>query len=253
MPNADSKTYEQVKRGLQEAGILEGESDVQHGTKFSCRSGIQKAAIIVFSTGRLHVEGSESELKGWLGKLKTSIETGTSLPGLLLPAEIEKLPQTLKERVPACDGVVIWFFQEALKCYKAGSVAGAGLMLGAASEKAVFLLIECYAAAIADETNRDKFLSRVNNRMISVKYEEFKKSYKGAKPKPTDAILGQDLEQLIEGAFNFYRFTRNQVGHPQIIPDLDKGVILANIGQFVTYMERIHGLMAFFQKTAMKV
>src|SRR5687768_8107991 len=105
MPNADPKIYDQVKRSLQEAAILEKESDVQHGTKFSCRSGIQKAAIIVFSTGRVHVEGSESELKAWLGRLKVSIETGSALPGVLLPAEIEKLPQTLKERVPACDGV----------------------------------------------------------------------------------------------------------------------------------------------------
>ena len=253
MPKADPKIYEQVKRSLQEAAILETESDVQHGTKFSCRSGIQKAAIIVFNTGKVHVEGNETELKGWLGKLKTSIETGSALPGVLLPAEIEKLPQTLKDRVPACDGVVLWFFQEALRCYKAGSIAGAALMLGAASEKAVFLLIECYASAIAEEEHRTKFLSRVNNRMISVKYDEFKKSYKGCKTKPSDAVLGQDLEQLIEGAFNFYRFTRNQVGHPQIIPDLDKGVILANIGQFVTYLERIYGLMAFFQKNGVKV
>ena len=84
--------------------------------------------------------------------------------------------------------------------------------------------------------------------MVSAKYEEFKKSYKSSTPKPKDPILSQDLDQLIEGAFNFYRHTRNQVGHPQIIPDLDKGVTLANIGQFVTYMERIYGLMGFYQK-----
>jgi hypothetical protein len=198
----------------------------------------------------MNVEGSDSELKKWLISLKESIEKGSGAPGVLLPDSIEKPPQTLKERVPACDGVIIWYFTEALKCYKTGSVAGASFMLGAASEKAVHLLIECYISRISDEENRKKIETRTSTQMISRKYDEFKKSYKSAKPKPTDA-LAQDLEQLLDGAFNFYRHTRNHVGHPQVIPDLDPGVVLANIGQFVTYMERIYALMTFFLKNEM--
>jgi hypothetical protein len=146
----------------------------------------------------------------------------------------------------SADGVVLWFFQEALRCYKAGSPAGAAFMLGAASEKAILLLIETYGSRIKDEKNRDSYFQRVNNKMISVKYDEFKRSYKSANPKPKELPLAQDLEQLLDGAFNFYRHTRNAVGHPQIIPDLDKGVILANLGQFIVYVERIYGLMAFY-------
>lgn len=119
-------------------------------------------------------------------------------------------------------------------------------MLGAASEKAILLLIETYGSRIKDEKNRDGYFQRVNNKMISVKYDEFKRSYRSASPKPKDLPLAQDLEQLLDGAFNFYRHTRNSVGHPQIIPDLDKGVILANLGQFIVYVERIYGLMAFY-------
>lgn len=39
----------------------------------------------------------------------------------------------------------------------------------------------------------------------------------------------------------------------QIIPDLDKGVILANIGQFITYVERIYALIEFFHANEMQV
>lgn len=172
---------------------------------------------------------------------------------MLLPPEIEKLPATLQERVPACDGVVVWFYEEALRCYKAGSVAGAAFMLGAASEKAILLLVEVYASQIKDEKKREKFLSRTNNRMISIKYDEFKRSYKSSSPQPKELPLAQDIEQLLDGAFNFYRHTRNQVGHPQIIPDLDKGVILANIGQFITYVERIYSLIDFFEENGVDV
>ena len=125
-------------------------------------------------------------------------------------------------------------------------------MLGAASEKLICLLVETYGANIADDTNRKKFQSRVSNRMISVKFAEFQKSYQGCSPKPTGATITQDLQQFLEGAFNFYRSTRNQVGHPQVIPDLEKTVILANIGQFITYTERIYALMEHFESTEIK-
>src|SRR5690606_32759028 len=212
-----------------------------------------RASVLVYNTGRMHVEGAESELKAWLGQVRTSIEAGSAAPGILLPAEIERFPQTLRERVPDCDDVVVWFFQESMRCYRAGSAAAAAFMLGAASEKAVLLLIEAYASRIADPTNRERFVSRVNNRMISVKYDEFKRSYRSARPQPSTLPLSQDLEHLLDGAFNFYRHTINTVGHPQIIPDFDPGVVLANLGQFFVYVERIYLLIEFFRANEMHV
>lgn len=139
-------------------------------------------------------------------------------PSCIAPCRNRKVSPNTSERVPDCDDVVLWFFQEALRCYKADSPAGAAFMLGAASEKAILLLIDSYGNAIGDEGHKNSFFSRVNQRMISKKYEEFKASYNGCKSKPADQILAQDLTQLLDGAFNFYRHTRNAVGHPQIIP-----------------------------------
>lgn len=253
MPNGDEVICNRVRDALKQNGVLDAEVDIQYATKFSAKSGSKRAGISVFNSGKMNVDGADSDLKKWLVKLKEGIESGNGAPGILLPAEIEKFPQTLQERVPACDGVVLWFFQEALRCYKAGSPAGAAFMLGAASEKAILLLIDVYASRISVVENRDRFLSRVNTRMISAKYDEFKRSYKSAKPQPQEHPLSHDLEQLLDGAFNFYRHTRNQVGHPQIIPDLDKGVILANLGQFIVYVERIYGLMDFFERNEIQV
>lgn len=247
MANGDENICNSVREALIQNGIFESEQEIQYATKFSVRSGTNKAGVIVYNSGKIHVEGPDSELKKWLGELKGSIESGAATPGILLPAEIEKFPQTLQDRVPDCDGVVLWFFQEALRCYKAGSTAGAAFMLGAASEKAILLLTDTYGNRIKDEKNREGYFTRINSKMISVKHDEFKRSYKSATPKPKELPLSQDLEQLLDGAFNFYRHTRNAVGHPQIIPDIDKGVILANLGQFIVYVERIYGLMAFYQ------
>lgn len=126
-------------------------------------------------------------------------------------------------------------------------------MLGAASEKAILILIETYGNRIKDEKNREAFFSRVNNKMISIKYDEFKRSYKSSHTKPKDLTLVQDLEQLLDGAFNFYRHTRNVVGHPQIIPNLDTAIVLANIGQFVVYIEKIYNLIEFYNTNDVQV
>ena len=253
MPNGDEKVCTNVREALSKNNVLEAEQEIQHATKFIAKSGANKAGIAVYNSGKMVVEGADSDLKKWLLELKSSIEAGNSAPGILLPAEIEKFPQTLQERVPACDGVVLWFFQEALRCYKAGSAAGAAFMLGAASEKVILILIECYGNRIKEEKHREAFFSRVNNRAVSNKYDEFKRSHKSSKPKPTEMPLAQDLDQLLDGAFNFYRHTRNLVGHPQIVPDLDKGVILANLGQFIVYVERIYGLIDFYSKHEVEV
>lgn len=253
MSNGDERLCEIVRSSLTAHKIEFSEADIQYATKFTAKSGAHSASINVYNTGKMHIEGKSSDLKNWLGGLKESIEKGTGGPVALLPAEIEKFPQTLRERVPDCDDVVLWFFQEALRCYKADSPAGAAFMLGAASEKAILLLIDTYANAITDEGKKNSFLSRANGKIISKKYDEFKASYAGCKSKPSDQVLAQDLTQLLDGAFNFYRHTRNTVGHPQIIPDLDKGVVLANLGQFIVYVERIYGLSSHFKQNGVIV
>lgn len=109
------------------------------------------------------------------------------------------------------------------------------------------------AQSIRDETNRGKFQSRISGRMTSTKYDEFEKSYRGCKSRPTDPGLAQDLEVLIGQMFHFSRITRNEVGHPQIVPDLARGVVLANLGQFVHYIERVYRLMDHFRTSGVEV
>ncbi|WP_446333185.1 hypothetical protein [Burkholderia pseudomallei] len=107
MANGDENICNSVREALIQNGIFESEQEIQYATKFSVRSGTNKAGVIVYNSGKIHVEGPDSELKKWLGELKGSIESGAATPGILLPAEIEKFPQTLQDRVPDCDGVVL--------------------------------------------------------------------------------------------------------------------------------------------------
>jgi len=244
---AEPKVYQAVKSFSERQKLDHTENEEQYCTKIKVQNGAQVAFLSVFNTGRIVVGGKDSPLKQTLQRMRDAIAAGQAAPGQALPFEIEKFPDTIRERVPDCDPVIVRFVEEAITCYRADALLGTAFMLGAASERAINLLIHTYAEAITDPTNREKFTGRISGKMISRKFEEFQKSYAGCKNRPTDLVLSQDLDVVIGTIFQFCRITRNEIGHPQIVPDLDKGVILANLGNFVNYIGRIYALMKHFQ------
>jgi hypothetical protein len=244
---AEPKTLQAVKSFLERQKLAFEQSEEQYSTKLTVQNGPQVAYVSVFNTGKIVIGGKDGALKQLLAQMSEAISAGQAVPGQALPFEIERFPDVIRERAPDCDPVIIRFVEEAISCVRADALLGAAFMLGAASERAISLLILAYADAITDQGNRDRFASRITGRMISRKFDEFHKSYASCKSKPTDPVLGQDLEVVIGTMFQFSRITRNEVGHPQIVPDLDKGVILANLGNFVTYIGRIYSLLKHFQ------
>jgi hypothetical protein len=168
--------------------------------------------------------------------------------------EIAKLPQLIQSRVPNCDPVIIAFIQEAYRCvYYANALLAANFMLGAASEKAIHLLIQKYADSIQVEAHKSSFKERINKRMISAKYDEFIRSYKSCHSRPTDPVLSQDLEDIIDGTFKFSRITRNEVGHPEVVPNPDRSFVMAHLGHFIVYIERVYKLMKYFEVTGVTI
>lgn len=250
---AEPKVYQAVKSFLERQKLDHTEGEEQYCTKIKVQSGAQLAFLSIFNTGKIVVGGKDSPLKQVLQQMSDAIAAGQAIPGQALPFEIERFPDAIRERVPDCDPVIVRFVEEAIVCYRADALLGTAFMLGAASERAINLLIHTYADAIADPANREKFMGRISGKMISKKFEEFQKSYAGCKNRPTDPVLSQDLDVVLGTIFQFCRITRNKIGHPQIVPDLDKGVILANLGNFVNYIGRIYRLMKHFQATEVAV
>jgi hypothetical protein len=203
--------------------------------------------VSVYNSGKMTVQGPASQLKTLLEQMNSALDSGASPPGQTLPFEIELFPQTVRERNPDCDPVIISFLEEAIRCYKADALLACAFMIGAASEKAIGVLVQTFGESIIDEANRSKYFTKINGRTVSARYHEFALRYRSCRSLPTDPLLSQDLDVLIGNMFQFCRITRNEVGHPQIVPDLVKGVLLANLGHFVTYVERIYGFIRHFR------
>lgn len=254
MSVGDEQVYDAVCSFLSQLKLEYVVKEEEYCDHLHIKSGALKADICVYNSGKIVVGGQDSKLKQILEDAKDSLMAGNLDATNILPFEIEKFPETIKERIPECDDVIVKLIHEAIRAYSSSLLLATAFLVGAASEKAISIMIDSYAEVIGDKTNRDRFKSRIGKlKVISAKYEEFMASYKGCQTKCTDPLITNNLETILNAMFHFYRITRNDVGHPQADPNLDKGVILANLGQFVLYLERVYGLSHYFQNNEMVV
>ncbi len=244
------KLCQQVRAFLERQHITFDEKEEPQANgkpkRFDAQYGRHNCVVKVFLTRKILVQGTESPLSKSLVQMKEALEGADVVLGTPLPFEIESFPQRLIDI--GADAVIVQYIEEAIICIKQEALLGGSFLLGTASERAIWNLIAAYTKAIADEANKASFEKRTSKRFISVAYDEFKSSFSSSKSKPTDAMLTNELIQQIDDLFDFYRRCRNKIGHPQIPPDLNKGAILANMGQFITYVEVILKLEEYLSK-----
>lgn len=247
--NIQEKNYSLMLSFVQTQKLTFNEKDEGDGgiKRLDINHGKSRCIVKIYHTGTIQVQGANTALKEAIKKAKEAIENEEIIKDVL-PIDIEKFPQLLKEKVPNIDDVAFKFIEETLFAIKSNAILSAFFMLGAASEKVILNLIDSYGNAIDDDAKRERFLKeRIGKFFISRKFDEFKKSYKSSSPKPPMFQTGQDFEIKIEAIFQFCRICRNEVGHPQIVPDIDKGILLANLGQFMKYIETVYSLIDFYE------
>lgn len=192
------KVHGRVRLFIERQGWEFTEKEEGTNKRFDIRHGKSGCVAKVHATGTLQIQGAASKLKETLCKLKEAIESDTVLADEFLPFEIEAFPETIQASIPSIDPIIVHFFSEAILCLKANSLLGCSCLLGAASEKAIWLLIQAYEQAIADEKNQAKFKERISNKFISRSYDKFKRSFNSCKSKPSDPTSIQDLDTKIE-------------------------------------------------------
>src|SRR5713101_6231554 len=98
--NGDPRIVAEVIAFLDERRLEHSESDEQHATKVSVRSGAVRTTLTVYNSGRIVVGGPASEMKDYLQDAASAIESGKALDKNPLPFDIEQFPQAIRERVP---------------------------------------------------------------------------------------------------------------------------------------------------------
>ena len=92
MSAGDEQTLRAVTSFLERQKLECNATEQQWCTQLSVRSGVNRATINVYNTGKIVVGGKDSPLKNLFLELKQAIETGQAAPGHILPFEIDKFP-----------------------------------------------------------------------------------------------------------------------------------------------------------------
>jgi hypothetical protein len=158
--------YAQMKSYVERNKFPFTESSEQNCKHIDVQHGKAKCAVKIYSTGTIQLQGAESKLKEALDQAKQAVENEESI-GEILPFEIERFPEMLREQIPNVDPIIVRFVEEAIVTVKAGSNLGCAFLLGGASEKATLLLVDAYAKAISDEKMREQFMSRISGKFIA--------------------------------------------------------------------------------------
>lgn len=150
------------------------------------------------------------------------------------------------------DPIVESFLSEALLAYQRSLFMAAVAMLGCASERAIWLLMNAYVDAIADQSNRAKLRGRIESRDISFAYKRFRESFDSTRNQLSLDLAG-DFDVQVDAVFQFARLLRNSVVHPSSMPSISHGVAYASLQQFSYYLPTISKIITQLSSTPITV
>jgi hypothetical protein len=116
-------------------------------------------------------------------------------------------------------------------------------MLGCASERAIWLLINAFLDAVSDTKNRDRLRSSISGREISTAYKRFRASFDSVRGQ-LPSSLHAEFDVHIDAVFQFTRLQRNAVLHPSTLPSVTHAVAYASLQQFSYYLPTVGKVIA---------
>lgn len=213
--------------------------------RFDVRLGKHRAVVKTYDTGAVLVQGADTPLKASLTHVKGLLENGGTLASAS-PMDLRNIGASLRGRVPGIDDTVLKLTEEAALCLSAGSAVGCAFLMGAASERAVLILIDVYANALPNGA-RVAFRRRIENSHIAYRFECLVNSMRTSTNRPTGFAGYLELERKLEVVFHHIRMCRNEAGHPRVIPDLSVDAQTATLKVFDTYLKDVYTLIDYYR------
>ena len=146
------------------------------------------------------------------------------------------------------DPLIVEYLVEAVHCLRGSTYRAAAVMLGAASEQAVLLLVNKFESAITDSTKKQKFAKDKGNSAYRnfIALQERLELMHGTRKFPLD--LSESISGDLRGIFDLLRRARNEAGHPAITGSVDADSLFLNLRVFPQYVERLYRFIEYFAK-----
>lgn len=153
--------------------------------------------------------------------------------------------ERVKRNIPELDLIIETYLSESIRTYNINQLLSATITLGCASERALIILIECFANTFSDGTKQSGFKKKIEGKFIKAQFDAFDNHIKPLLSQfPYD--LKENYTNTLQGVFQMIRNNRNDAGHPTGIK-MDKEALFANLQVFIPYCKYIYTLMDYLK------
>lgn len=149
-----------------------------------------------------------------------------------------KIIQHIKKDIPNLDQVVEVYYAESIKAFQNELLISSAFTLGASSERAIYLLAEAVKNYLNNKADTKAFqdsewsIKKLNEYTVD-RLRRIKSNFRDKQD------LFFEIDVKFNTLFTYYRLTRNEVGHPDRVPSLDKHELELNLKTFPKYLKKI--------------
>jgi hypothetical protein len=163
-----------------------------------------------------------------------------------LPEDISRYMKFLRERVPAMDSVIDQYIIEALTAFEREAFFAAAVMLGAASEKELYLLAESLLPALKDAKKQNKLRGLLDRRKLLELFETVRDTIReAATAKLLPYAASEGAATHLMSLYEAIRVQRNNAVHPMNATVSEESVRLL-IQSFPYSLSKSEELRAWF-------
>lgn len=154
--------------------------------------------------------------------------------------------ERVKKDIIDLDRIIETYLSESIRTYNINQLLSATITLGCASERALIILIECFADTYNEKTKQSLFIKKIEGKFIKSQFDVFENHIK---PMLTQFPyeLKENYANTLHGVFQMIRNNRNDAGHPTGIK-MDKEALFANLQVFIPYCKYIYRLMEYLNE-----
>jgi hypothetical protein len=134
-----------------------------------------------------------------------------------IPEAVTEYMKFLREHVPTVDNVIFQYILEALVAFNREAFFAAAVMLGAASEKAVYLLTTSLLNALKPSRRRTTMETAFNRRQLFTLLDCVRKTIEdgsAGSPAPIPYSVSEGADAHLSSLFEAIRTQRNDAVHP---------------------------------------
>ncbi len=161
--------------------------------------------------------------------------------GDLIPEDVAGFMKGFNTIVPNLDSVIEQYVQEALVTYERQAYFAAAVMIGAASEKAVYLLAEALERATQDQQEKKRIANAMQRRGLPDLFKAVSNTLQRAKKLIPYSVQEGAAEHMLS-FFEAIRVQRNDAVHPaaaNVTPDK----VYLSIAAFPNACKKVHDLV----------